>query len=218
MKSKNIWGILAVILLLVVLPLISYYFLRSGVEARDMRYVDPFAYQNEQGDTINPIFTDQQGDTVTSDMMKGKLKLASFLFSRCTRFNYCDSIPYYMQQIQEHFKAEPWLQLLTYTIDPAHDTTTVLHDWANSWNADTNQWRFVRSGQQHVYQVILGEYFGKVKYADGNVKYMEPDAKVVIVDHEGLIKGYYELQNEKDYREVVSAIDKLLAELEQSSS
>lgn len=218
MKSKNIWAILAIFLLLVVLPTASYFFLRSGVEARDLRYVDPFAYQNEAGDTIRPEFTDQRGDTLRSPMLEGKLKLSSFLFYRCNRFTYCDSIPYFKQRIQHHFRDEPDLQLLTYTIDPAHDTTAILKTWANAWNADSDKWHFVRGRQAHTYQIILGEYFGEVKYADGDPTLMQPDRKVVLVGRDGMIKGYYKLENEDDLEQVITAIQELLDQQQQSGN
>lgn len=215
MSKKRIGAILVIILLLVILPTLSYFFLRSGVEARDLRYVDPFAYQTEEGDTIRPVFTNQNGDTLTSQLTDGKLVLGSFLFYRCDNFIFCDSIPYYMEQIQSRFAGRDDIELLTYTINPSHDTTAILKKWADEWNADPDIWHFVRGKQPDVYQVILGEFFGEVKYANGIVRHMQPDRKVVLLDKQGLIKGYYQLESDEDLETVIAAIEKWGREPEQ---
>lgn len=216
MKSKNISVIITIILLLVVLPTASYFFLRSGVKGRDQRYVQPFSYQNMEGDTIRPVFTDQLGDTLTNDLADGKVILSGFIYNRCYRFTFCDSIPFYFQKIQNHFSEEKDLELLTYSIDPENDTTEVLREWANKWNANPEKWHFVRADRYDLYQIVLGEYFGEIKYAEGNIKYMEPDHKVILIGKDGLIKGYYELYNEEDMNTIIESIEAELKDEEQS--
>jgi len=214
MKSGNYRVVIAIILMLVLLPTASYFFLRSGVKARDFRYVKPFTYENKEGDTVHSVFVDQRGDSLRDENFKNQVILASFLYYSCDRFTYCDSIPFYFSRIQDSMKSVPGFQMLTYTIDPERDSQPVLKDWASKWNADPALWHFVRGDRYTTHQIILGEYFGKIKYAEGNPKYMKPDDKVVLVGRDGLVRGYYALYNEKDMQKLLKAIRKSLGSRE----
>ncbi len=206
MKTGNYRVVIAILLLLVILPVTSYFFLRSGVKARDLRSVRPFSYENTEGDTVYSLFTDQRGDTLQNEDFIGKIYVASFLFSQCDGFTYCDSIPYYFHILQDSFGNHPDFQLLTYTINPDVDSAPLLEEWAQQWNADPDVWHFVRGDRYATHQIILGEYFGKIKYAEGNQKYMQPDEKVVLVGPDGMIKGYYSLYNTHDLKKLTKGI------------
>lgn len=206
MKSGNYRVVIAIILLIVLLPTASYFFLRSGVKARDFRRVEPFTYESKDGDTVHAVFTDQRGDSLRDEDFANQVILASFLYYHCDRFTYCDSIPFYFSRIQDSMKGAADFQMLTYTIDPDRDSLPILKDWANTWNANPDIWHFVRGDRYTTHQIILGEYFGKIKYAEGDLKYMKPDEKVVLIGRDGLVRGYYALYNEEDMTDLLKAI------------
>ncbi len=210
MKSGNYRVVIAIILLIVLLPITSYFFLRSGVKARDFRSVRPFTYESKSGDTVHAVFIDQRGDSLRDEDFENQVILASFLYYHCDRFTYCDSIPFYFRRIQDSMKGVQGFQMLTYSIDPDRDSLTILKDWAAAWNADPSVWHFVRGDRYTTHQIILGEYFGKIKYAEGNLKYMKPDEKVVLIGRDGLVRGYYALYNEEDMMDLLSAIREAL--------
>ncbi len=100
----------------------------------------------KEGDPV-PSFTltDQAGRVVRLADLRGKAVLMTFIYTRCP-------VPTFCPRMSANFKALQTrlvpvfgdrVQLLSITIDPAHDTPEVFRAYAIRQGADPDRWRFL---------------------------------------------------------------------------
>src|SRR5262249_11436771 len=63
--------------------------------------------------------TERSGKTVTDADLKGKVWVASFVFTRCT--GPCPQVTATVRRLQEQLPDRPDLRFVTFTVDPARD-------------------------------------------------------------------------------------------------
>ena len=142
-----------VLIAILVVPASIFLFLKFfGNNRFDLPYYMPKISEQgevvvENGDTVFhqvPSFSlvDQQGKTFTSQTyLKGKFYVVSFFFSRCGTI--CPVITRNQKQIQEAFKGQPDVHLVSISIDPKYDTPNVLEKYAADLGANPTQWAFL---------------------------------------------------------------------------
>jgi cytochrome oxidase Cu insertion factor (SCO1/SenC/PrrC family) len=88
--------------------------------------------------------TERSGKIVTKADLLGKMWIADFVFTRCS--GPCPQLSARMQRLQLHFKNEPNLKLVTFSLDPTVDTPSVLHDYAKRFHAE--RWWFLTTEKE----------------------------------------------------------------------
>jgi protein SCO1/2 len=142
------------------------------------------------------ILTDQNGQRLTSEDLRGKVVVYNFLYTRCGEA--CDAMNATMQEVQRRL-AEVELgnmpvQFVTISFDSEHDTPETLKAYAKSLGADPTQWRFVTGDANRVKQVI-GSGF-EAFYTPDDQGGFQFDPKFVLVDGLGIIRSEYRYQVE----------------------
>jgi len=134
--------------------------------------------------------TDQRGRSFGSIQLDGRVWIASFLHTRCGT---C-LIAQRMTKLQDSIKnATPYLHLVTFTVDPEHDSPEVLSDYAGELRASPRLWTWVTGDKAAAHGVInsLG-----VSVASGGVVGKSPmsqvDATYVLIDQKMRIRGRYD--------------------------
>src|SRR4051812_39766542 len=85
-------------------------------------------------DTIYPTIPDfktvnQYGDSIKSVNLDDNIYVADFFFTTCPSI--CPVMHRNMLQVYEAFKDMPDLKIISYTIDPKHDSVTILKSYAD---------------------------------------------------------------------------------------
>jgi protein SCO1/2 len=65
-------------------------------------------------------FTDQNGDRVTQENLRGNIYVASFFFASCPTV--CPAMNFHLQQIADRFKGFDDFYILSHTVDPQRDS------------------------------------------------------------------------------------------------
>jgi len=120
--------------------------------------------------------TDQQGQPFDSKSMKGKIWVVNFFFASCP--STCRQLSGQVQQLVAEY-APKGVQFVSITVDPDRDTTEVLAEYAELFNARSDQWRFLR-GDKKLTETIGADLFnvatGKVTHTD-MIHIVGPDGK-----------------------------------------
>ncbi len=100
-----------------------------------------------------------------------------------------------MARLQKDFASEQDFRLVTFTVDPEHDTPEVLMKYATTYGAKPDRWLFLTGKEADVYK-LLGERFHV-----GAQKNTGPDATpgaavthdthLAVVDRRGRIRDYF---------------------------
>ena len=169
--------------------------------------------------------TDQMGHAFTREDLRGRVVLANFIFTNCTRF--CPTLSPRMAEVQEKLEEDGLLGnevlLLSFSVDPEHDTPEILLSYAERYGANHNAWRFLTGPQEVMRQVItdgLKLAFDQVDqrnehhHEDGSIHIHEYDVfhtnRVMLGDREGRVRAYYDGAADWDMAKVLDDMHRLL--------
>jgi protein SCO1/2 len=130
-----------------------------------------------------------------SDQLRGKVWVASFVFTSCP--SVCPALMERMQQVQHRSRnAGAAVHLVTFTVDPETDTPERLAAYARRFQASPYRWTFL-TGDLEVIEdtVVQGFKLAMGRDAD-NLFQIFHSERLVMVDREGFIRGYYEASDE----------------------
>ncbi len=159
---------------------------------------------------LAPAFnlTDQSGQRLTSEDLRGQFVLYNFSYTNCPApcFNMNQTLLEVQSRLNEVDLGDIQVSFVTISFDPDRDTAPALQSYADALHADTNRWRFATETNQGLLKTIIGSGFETYyeKKADGTFAF---DPTFVLVDGWGVIRAEYRYTTE------VSAADRILRHL-----
>lgn len=164
--------------------------------------------------TLAPGFslTDQDGNRLTNEDMRGKITLYNITHSTCTAP--CPETSLVMKDVQDQLPELDTgglpVELVTISVDPEHDTPQELRSYADSLGADLDRWHFVTGPVERLKWVIGGGfrlYFDHME--DGRIVF---DPGFMLVDSRGILRAEYrnaDVQSERILRDIGLIADEI---------
>ncbi len=162
--------------------------------------------------TIPPFsFTDQNNNIFNQEKTKGKIYVANFIFTRCGLI--CPKVTNQLARVQDAFLNTYDVLFVSHTVDPKYDTPKILKDYAIKNEAIDGRWYFVTGDKGEIYKQALKGYFVPISDAsEYNKAITNPDEafihseKMILIDKEGVIRGFYDGTDAKE-------VDRLMVEI-----
>lgn len=129
---------------------------------------------------------DQNEKKISNKVYLGKVYVVEFFFSTCPTI--CPKMNQSMLQLQEAFYGNPNFGLVSITIDPEHDTATVLKEHAALLGVKHYNWHFLTGDKKYIYNLAnkgFNLYAGENNKAAGG---FEHSGLFALVDKEGKIR------------------------------
>src|SRR5665213_69091 len=109
-------------------------------------------------DTVYPTIpdftmTDQDGKTITQNDIKGKFYVTDFFFASCPTF--CPKLSNGLKDVYDKFNKANDFLIISYTVDPDHDSVPVLKEYAKKYGADASRWLFLRGDKKQVHDLSM---------------------------------------------------------------
>jgi protein SCO1/2 len=130
-----------------------------------------------------------------SDDLAGRVWVASFLFTRCASI--CPTLARSMAGLQERYR--DWdvdgVHLVSVTVDPEHDTPERLAEYGRAYGQDPARWTMLTGSPDSVHELVVSGFrlaMGPAEADDAGIMDIAHSGRVVLVDGEGKIRGYYE--------------------------
>ena len=102
--------------------------------------------------------TDQTGAQFSASDLAGRAALVDFIYTHCT--DACPLLSANFSQAQRKLADQGLLGskavLVSVSVDPVHDTPTVLNEYAQSFKADPSNWKFLTGDFDGVWDVVTG--------------------------------------------------------------
>ncbi|MES2382852.1 MAG: SCO family protein [Bacteroidota bacterium] len=184
-----------------------------GNRAIDIKMVDGHEVVDTVYQTVpNFSFVNQDGKTITQDLVKNKIYVADFFFVTCPTI--CPRMKKNLLTVYNKYKSNNELLLLSHTIDPEHDSVAVLNDFAKRIGADSKQWHFLTGNREKIYELAEHGY-----YATAMADSTEPGGYVhsgglILVDKQRRVRGIYDGTSAPDTERLIDDIAILLHEKE----
>ena len=128
----------------------------------------------------------RDGRKISASTLRGKIWIADFIYTRCT--DTCPLLTHKMFALS-HKLSSP-VQIVSFTVDPSHDTPAVLDAYAKRFGVAPGRWYFLTGGEKALAQVFRKSFMLAVaKQKDGTVAHT---TKFALIDAAGNIRGYYD--------------------------
>jgi protein SCO1/2 len=139
--------------------------------------------------------------------LEGRVWVANFIFTTCGTV--CPELTEVMVEVQHRVRnLNDAIHLVSFTVDPEHDSPEVLLEYARSYGCNPLRWSFLTGPREAVDAVVVGAFESAVIRPEPH----DPDSaaivhgrSMVLVDREGWIRGFY-LPDEE-------GIERLLADI-----
>lgn len=211
-----------VLFVLLLLPSLLYVYLIQG--KHNFAHLPFVTYMDEQGEmqvrkAPSFAFTDQNGETFSSEQLKGKIYVVDFFFTSCPSI--CPIMTANMTKIHERFAHYEDFEIISLTVDPTRDTPEALKEYAVNRKIDSPKWHFLTGEKDSLYSAaykflssamedysapggfLHTEYFALID-KEGNMRSREDD--------NGNIIGVYDGTNAAHINDLIDDIKILIAE------
>jgi protein SCO1/2 len=206
-----------ILVLILLVPTVLYLLLTTGKHnIKTLQYFGPKEV-NAQGDTLYHTipsfrFTDQDGQAFGDADLNNKIYIANFFFTSCPSI--CPEMQTLMKMVHDvdDFKQLEDLKLVSFTVDPEHDSVAVLKQFEKDIKADSHRWKFLTGNRDSIYKIAYDGYManaGPDSAAPGG--FLHSDL-VFLIDRERRIRGIYEGTNTKDMKRLIDETKVLVAE------
>ena len=146
--------------------------------------------------------TAETGQPFNRKSLGGRVWVADFVYTTCT--GPCPLMTSKMRRIQA---SVPDVLLVSFSVDPQHDTPPVLAAYARQFHAESGRWAFL-TGSHDTLQMLSREAF---KLSD-----ITPDlthsTRFVLVDRQCRIRGYYTTSDDSAIPDLIADIRRLQKE------
>jgi len=171
---------------------------------------------NELTDTIYHTIPDfsllnQYGDSVTNKSLDGKIYVADFFFTTCPSI--CPIMHRNMLAVYNEFKNTPDVKIISFTIDPKHDTVAVLKTYADKMGIAGDSWLLLHGQKEQTYQ-LSKSFLVTTPKDDVKEKFIH-DGYFILVDKQKRVRGMYDGTDPKKVEQLMADIKILKAEPDQ---
>ncbi len=190
------WGSIAGICLVVALGSIFVtraYLLRSAYEAENWR--PPLIARLER----DLAATNRDGAAVSLGELRGKIYVAGYQYTDCPAG--CLGMAAVMKLLEAEFGEDPRFHLVSISVDPASDTPEKMDAWVKEKGIDSPRWWFLTGVPQEFakYMISQFKFYATEEITDEALAAAQGpyahDQRLVIVDGEANIRGYYDVMN-----------------------
>ncbi|TXI81344.1 MAG: SCO family protein [Flavobacteriales bacterium] len=177
----------------------------------DQRLVDP-AIKGAKGEHHIRDFDliDQFGGHFTLNDVGERIIVADFFFTTCPTI--CPKMTVQMERVQEAYRDEDRLLLLSHSVTPEMDSVPVLATYAELHRADPKRWRFLTGDRKQIYMLARQSYFAAMDEGDGGPDDFVHTENFVLVDPLRRIRGFYDGTSPTDVDRLIRDIGTLLKE------
>lgn len=157
----------------------------------------------------------QNGDWVTQDILENKIVVANYFFATCPSI--CPIMNGKLMKVNEHFKKDKKVLLISHTVMPEIDSSEVLLEYAERYNADASTWQFLTGDKKHLYELARKSYLicpdeNDPNYDHGSENDFIHTENVALIDTKGRIRGFYDATSDAQIKQLIADIEILLGE------
>jgi protein SCO1/2 len=129
--------------------------------------------------------------------LAGKVLVINFFFTTCP--DVCPKITSNLFLLQRAFRKDPKkefkigneIQLISITVNPSADSVPALRAYAEKYGANHDHWWFLTGDKRDIYNYARNELHVSVQPGDGGPEDFIHSRKIIVVDQERYIRGYY---------------------------
>lgn len=201
---------------------------KENIQVAETSRVEHLPYYNEESFTPNwlepgsreekefhaiPDFqlVNQLGDTISQKTFEDKIYITDFFFTSCPGI--CPQMTDNMYKLQEEFKDDKDILLLSHSVMPTTDSVPVLKEYAETHGIINKKWHLATGDKNEIYALGREQYFvendlGEPKSIDDFLH----TENFLLIDKNKHIRGIYNGLNRASIAQLITDVESLKAE------
>ena len=135
---------------------------------------------------------ERSGRPVSAGDLRGRVWIADFIYTQCR--DTCPLQSRAMAALRTDLKGYGDLRSVSISVDPLTDTPALLSRYADRYGADPERWLFLTGELGEIRRIVQDGFRLSAAPVDGHTH--DPvvfhSTRFVLVDRDGIIRGYYE--------------------------
>jgi protein SCO1/2 len=157
---------------------------------------NPLEGLQRYGSVPNFTLIERSGKTTTLADLRGDIWIADFIYTTCK--DTCPLQSAEMTKLQDGWKDQAGVKLVSFSVDPERDTTEVLSRYAARYHADTDRWLFLTGNKEQIARLVQEGFKLSAAAlstdADGVILH---SPRFVLIDQQAQIRGYYDSRDQE---------------------
>ena len=158
----------------------------------------------------NFTLLDQLNRKVTKKVMINKIVLADFFFVSCPSI--CPKMTNNLLKIHNYYKTDSSILILSHTVWPELDSVSVLFNYAEKYNVNHENWRFLTGSKQELYRLARQDYLVVPDVNDPNFQHGSAadfihTENIVLIDQKQRIRAFYDGTDEVQMQQAIQDIE-----------
>ncbi len=161
-------------------------------------------------------FTNQNNEIVTEKDYENKIYVADFFFTTCPTI--CPIMQDNMVLVQEAFKNNPNVKLLSHTVMPHIDSVPVLKKYALEKGVIDSKWNLVTGDKKDIFYIARKSYLAVKTENESELYDMVHTENFILVDEKRRIRGFYDGTNSEDIQKLIEDVQFLSDQLNEEKT
>ncbi len=151
---------------------------KNGIEQPITHSIAPFS------------FTNQYGKQITEKDVDEKIHVANFIFTKCGSI--CPVMTKHMKLVDEAFKNDRGVVLLSYSVTPWIDSVQRLKKYVDNNGIVSTNWHFLTGTKGDIYKLARQSYFAEedLGFSKDSTEFLHTE-HILLVDTKRRIRGIY---------------------------
>ncbi|KAA3611200.1 MAG: SCO family protein [Calditrichaeota bacterium] len=146
-------------------------------------------------------FKSHLGNTYTNENFNDKITVANFIFTNCPGI--CPVMSRKMAVIYEKYETQKDVQFVSFSVDPERDSLQALIEYAENWGVADQRWQFLKTEKEAIETLYENGFKLGGELPRGH------SGAFVLIDENGVIRGYYNYEEEESLTLLNEHIDHL---------
>jgi protein SCO1/2 len=209
MKSRqSIW---LMVMLVFIIPAVAY----TAVNWYDKKfgslpYFGP-AVKTAEGKEQHRIrefsLVNQDNKNITLSGLGNNIIIADFFFTHCPVI--CPKMTNGLRTVQQAFKDDHKIIITSFSVDPERDSAAQLKKYSRKMKIDNSNWHLLTGEKKAIYNMARRDFMIVATDGDGGEDDFIHSEKLILIDKEKHIRGYYDGTDETAIKQLIQDIKKL---------
>jgi protein SCO1/2 len=187
---KRVGGLIIVGIIILIPVLIAFYW-----QSKEFKYTELPVYSTDELGEKVPYYIDsfslidQNGEVFTREDIGDKVYIANFFFASCPEV--CPTINGHLKIASQKLENSTDVLFISHTVDPYNDTAEVLREYANKFEVNDDQWKFLTGSKSTIYRLARDSYKAVIQEVPDTTDFIHSE-KIMLVDKDFHVRGIYD--------------------------
>lgn len=200
-KVSSIWFF---VLMVFVLPAMAWA-LVSWYEKKVERL--PVLGRSKEHRIADFQLSNQDGSIKNTTDWKDKIVVADFFFTHCPVI--CPKMINSLKKVQAAWAGDEEILINSFTVDPERDSAAQLKKYCTQFGINTTNWDLLTGDKKDIYKLARSSFMIVATDGDGGPDDFIHSDRLVLIDKQKRIRGYYDGTSPKEINQLITDIKKV---------